>query len=552
MEPKEEDLGTSNEDSLNFNEAFGTCLSRKEYGTFECANRATLDVLRSFNQQDELNFGSLRLERADGYGRELLDLDYDPRSFENVVKAAVRLMERRSMKWDLDYLYPGLQMRVGPMLNANGLLEFVLNERPPPFLVDRQSGTAKNRTSFWPLASINRISLHGNLPLESCLSTDTNPAFFPSLVWFVSVLNSPRLTHELLSRSTYSRQHGQGQRVVRTLKRVPPFTGRQLTKHLLLPFLLGFKFNLVSLIPLLFGLLLIVSKKALLLTKVALFISGLLGWNNLYNGSPNPHTSIFHGFTNGYGHPYEGHVTGDHPFHDQYHHHHNLQYRPFRVPTNVEFSPYDRHVIREVVDVYDSSDRADESTRDRKNFAWTRRALEILDTAIDDDSVYTLNDFISIGRDPTSTARSSRAMKIPVNGTEKSLDEQLDNKFHEYLSSRSIRLTIPGDTFEGRKKKDKGYGGIMLAGLAMAGMLAQLAYGKIAFLAGTALLTAKIALVLSAIIGLKKLVSSGGGGHEVIYATASEHHGGYGGGGGGGGGGYGGGWQRALDGIPPT
>lgn len=67
--------------------------------------------------------------------------------------------------------------------------------------------------------------------------------------------------------------------------------------------------------------------------------------------------------------------------------------------------------------------------------------------------------------------------------------------------------------------------------------------GKIAFLAGTALLTAKIALVLSAIIGLKKLASGGGGGHEVIYATATEHHGS-----GGGGGSYGGGWQRSLEG----
>lgn len=83
-------------------------------------------------------------------------------------------------------------------------------------------------------------------------------------------------------------------------------------------------------------------------------------------------------------------------------------------------------------------------------------------------------------------------------------------------------------------------------------MMAQLAYGKIAFLAGTALLTAKMALVLSAIVGLKKLVSSGGGGgHEVIYATASEHHGGGGGGYGGGGGGYGG-WQRAMEVVPPT
>lgn len=81
------------------------------------------------------------------------------------------------------------------------------------------------------------------------------------------------------------------------------------------------------------------------------------------------------------------------------------------------------------------------------------------------------------------------------------------------------------------------------------GMMAQLAYGKIAFIAGTALLTAKMALVLSAIVGLKKLVSSGGGGHEVIYATASEHHGG--GGGGGYGGGYGG-WQRAMEVVPPT
>lgn len=86
---------------------------------------------------------------------------------------------------------------------------------------------------------------------------------------------------------------------------------------------------------------------------------------------------------------------------------------------------------------------------------------------------------------------------------------------------------------------------LLLFSIFFTGVLAQLAFGKIAFLAGTALLTAKIALVLSAIIGLKKLVSSGGGGHEVIYATASEHHGS----GGGGGYGGGGGWQRALEAI---
>ncbi|KZC11137.1 PREDICTED: uncharacterized protein LOC107189166 [Dufourea novaeangliae] len=184
-----------------------------------------------------------------------------------------------------------------------------------------------------------------------------------------------------------------------------------------------------------------------------------------------------------------------------------------------------------------------------------QRALEILDSAAKDDSVYVLNDYISIARDPAAVARSGDRSFKDENGTELTLDEKLDDKFHEYLASRSVKLTIPGDAFQGRKKKDKGYGALMIGALAVGAMMAQLAYGKIAFLAGTALLTAKIALVLSAIVGLKKLVSNqGGGGHEVIYATGSEHHGSFsgGGGGGGGGGGYGGGWQRTIEGVPPT
>ncbi|KAJ8684350.1 hypothetical protein QAD02_020142 [Eretmocerus hayati] len=170
-----------------------------------------------------------------------------------------------------------------------------------------------------------------------------------------------------------------------------------------------------------------------------------------------------------------------------------------------------------------------------------RRAVEVLDTAIKDDSVYAINDFVSIGKDER-VARSIELQSLN-DSSPRSLDDELNEKFHNFLSTRSIKFTIPGDALEGRGRKDKkgGMGGLMMGGMALAGMLAQLAFGKIAFLAGTALLTAKIALVLSAIIGLKKLVGSGGGGHEVIYATASEHHGG----------GYGG-WQRALDAIPIT
>lgn len=108
----------------------------------------------------------------------------------------------------------------------------------------------------------------------------------------------------------------------------------------------------------------------------------------------------------------------------------------------------------------------------------------------------------------------------------------------------------------------------MMALALKAAALLPLALGAIAAIAGKALLVGKIALVISAIIGLKKLLSSNG--KHVTYEVVShphhsnshvvshdEGHGGYGGGGGGGGGGgadYGGGysgssghgWARSL------
>jgi hypothetical protein len=83
-------------------------------------------------------------------------------------------------------------------------------------------------------------------------------------------------------------------------------------------------------------------------------------------------------------------------------------------------------------------------------------------------------------------------------------------------------------TFSGRRKKKGGY--LLAAGMAMAAMMAQMFMGKIALIAGKALLVAKIALVLSAIIGLKKLVGSSGGGEshpQVVYASGGQEHGGW-------------------------
>jgi hypothetical protein len=96
--------------------------------------------------------------------------------------------------------------------------------------------------------------------------------------------------------------------------------------------------------------------------------------------------------------------------------------------------------------------------------------------------------------------------------------------FHKAECRDSDLLTV--HLFTGRKKK-KGEGYMMAAGVAMAAMMGQMFMGKIALIAGKALLVAKIALVISAVVGLKKLVGSGGGDShpQVVYASGGHEHG---------------------------
>ncbi|XP_078051531.1 uncharacterized protein LOC144477670, partial [Augochlora pura] len=136
---------------------------------------------------------------------------------------------------------------------------------------------------------------------------------------------------------------------------------RQMVRHLLVPFLLGFKFNLVSLVPLLFGFLLLVTKKALILTKLALFVSGLLGWNTLFSTASATYPG---GGFNGFHTHVQETPVGGYPYYD----HHNFQYRPYR---GSDLGVYNQHVIREVVDVYDNTDGT-KNKRSGKNFVWAK------------------------------------------------------------------------------------------------------------------------------------------------------------------------------------
>ncbi|XP_013100079.2 uncharacterized protein LOC106082234 [Stomoxys calcitrans] len=80
-----------------------------------------------------------------------------------------------------------------------------------------------------------------------------------------------------------------------------PSTARILTKQYLLPFLLGLKFNLVALVPLLFAIICLLLKKSLFIAKLVVYVSSILGiggvagslasvgnWGSLFGVPPLP------------------------------------------------------------------------------------------------------------------------------------------------------------------------------------------------------------------------------------------------------------------------
>lgn len=203
-------------------------------------------------------------------------------------------------------------------------------------------------------------------------------------------------------------------------------------------------------------------------------------------------------------------------------------------------------------------------------------------------------DTFTITEGVTVVKTSDAADGAPRASADDSIETVILNRVQRFLQTHTIKIDLEGskimnavtstgralndvvdtltddDSLEeegrGKKKKAQKLLGPLMAALAMkAAALIPLALGAIALLAGKALIVGKIALVLSAILGLKKLLSGGHGKHVTYEVVSHPHHsssshvsshdGGFGGGYGGGdvGGGYGGssghgGWGRSLDG----
>jgi len=174
---------------------------------------------------------------------------------------------------------------------------------------------------------------------------------------------------------------------------------------------------------------------------------------------------------------------------------------------------------------------------------------------------------VSVIRENSAAGAGARANTADIvaelardfpNDADSRLDGYLIKKVTDYLNSHSIKLNLfdANSAVSARKGggggglgggggggggKKGGMGGMLLAaGAMMKGTLMALALGALAALAGKALMTGMISLMLSAIIGLKSL--AGGGkqttyeivskpiySHSNTHSSSHEEHGGHGG-----------------------
>ncbi|XP_069679309.1 uncharacterized protein Osi5 [Periplaneta americana] len=139
--------------------------------------------------------------------------------------------------------------------------------------------------------------------------------------------------------------------------------------------------------------------------------------------------------------------------------------------------------------------------------------------------------------DSSSSEPTSRSMQKDDNG--------LLSRFQKFLSSHELRIRIPdllpsgeewsrilqqlkSDKEASARKKDKGQGTLLAMGLMMKGMLTAMGLGGLGLLTMKALMVSAMALMLSAIVGIKKLTSKDddhGGGH-VVSVVPVHHSGG--------------------------
>ncbi|GJQ85509.1 hypothetical protein Trydic_g23095 [Trypoxylus dichotomus] len=194
------------------------------------------------------------------------------------------------------------------------------------------------------------------------------------------------------------------------------------------------------------------------------------------------------------------------------------------ITTTLAVESWDAAGVRVAIRVYEECSKSEGFSPCLKKKALTffNRLSRMDKLALSDDLVIIKSDDAPANDSSVTDEQLENALPKDLDARDAALDNLLYNKVTSFVTSRTLRFTMPqvsmGDfgLQEGRGKKMKGMLGGMMMGIAgkMAAMI-PVAIAGLFLLAGKALITAKIALLIAGIIALKKLVAarnSGGGG----------------------------------------
>lgn len=157
----------------------------------------------------------------------------------------------------------------------------------------------------------------------------------------------------------------------------------------------------------------------------------------------------------------------------------------------------------------------------------TDRALKLPNIKITDGLSIIKKD--EVDSDSRSLGQQEFDSESVMNLPSAKVDDLIVDRVNKFMDSHQISVNVPrllssAETprlvEEGRKKMKK-YMGPFMAAMALKGGILTMVYHSIAIVAGKALIIGKIALVISAIIGLKKLVTPEG--HEKTTYEIVKH-----------------------------
>ena len=112
--------------------------------------------------------------------------------------------------------------------------------------------------------------------------------------------------------------------------------------------------------------LLIITKKAFLLSKIALVLIGILGWNTGWTNIGHQSGHLQGGFY--------GHSHSIYPYHTESHYPSQYGYRRYNRLQNLGYSPYNQHVIREIVNVHENDRMEPEDKKTKRKIMWTKES----------------------------------------------------------------------------------------------------------------------------------------------------------------------------------